>query len=655
MVNTSLFTGLSGLRSHQRWMDVIGNNLANVSTPGFWGSRATFGDLLSFTVRSGSGPVGNFGGSNPMQLGLGTTIASIDLNTNQGTFTDTGRSFDVAIQGDGFFTLSDGAQSYFTRVGSFGIDATRNLVDMRTGHRVVSASGANITVPVTDTLPPTATSRVAFQGNLPATVKGPLEEILESASALQAGTAATRTGTPATGTTYDISAFTGRTILVSVDGGAKQTVTFPASAFGNPAAATASEIAARFTAAGIPGLTVTPNNGTGAITYDTVKLGTAASLKFDDGAGAAGFLNVLGLNASLVTGTQSAATAATDLADLTGRITPYISGDQIAISGTNPDGSAVSNTFVYGTSGTTLGDLITFLNSTYDATQVTASLQPNGTIRLTATDKEPATLSLFIGDASGNTGTSTWPNFKVTQDGTGPDSATTSIDVFDSLGRSHSVTMKFTRTVADPAVWDLTASMPAADGTAVVDTISSIRFNPDGSFNVVGGGNNAFTFSFNGIPGTQNVTVDLGSSGGYEGVVMLGDKTTVAATDQDGRTTGTLLNVGFDQVGQLTGFYSNGESRVLDTLRITTFPNEGGLMRVGDTMFIQSPNSDDPIATTAGSAGAGIVRAGSLENSNVDIAEEFVRLIEAQRGFQANARVITTTDEILAELVNIVN
>ena len=117
---------------------------------------------------------------------------------------------------------------------------------------------------------------------------------------------------------------------------------------------------------------------------------------------------------------------------------------------------------------------------------------------------------------------------------------------------------------------------------------------------------------------------------------------------------GTLLNVGFDTSGNLVGYYSNGQSQTLDTLRISMFSNEGGLVRSGDTMFTESPNSDDAIATTANAAGAGSVRAGQLENSNVDIAREFVNLIEAQRGFQANSRVITTTDEILAELMNIV-
>ena len=106
MVQTSLFTGLSGLRAHQKFIDVIGNNLANLSTPGFRSSRATFSDILSFTLRPGSGPNGNFGGTNPTQLGLGTTVGSIDLNMSQGTFQDTGRTMDVALQGRGFFTLS---------------------------------------------------------------------------------------------------------------------------------------------------------------------------------------------------------------------------------------------------------------------------------------------------------------------------------------------------------------------------------------------------------------------------------------------------------------------------------------------------------------------------------------------------------------------
>ncbi|MCC6672535.1 MAG: flagellar hook-basal body complex protein [Planctomycetes bacterium] len=658
MVNTSLYTGLSGLRVHQRYIDVIGNNLANVSTQGFWGSRATFGDMLSVTMRPGSAPTGNFGGQNPMQVGLGADIASIDLNTTQGAFSDTGRPLDVALQGRGFFVLNDGVQNFYTRVGTFGVDRERNLVDARTGYRVVASNGSRITVPVTDTLPATATTSVKFQGNLPATVTGPLEEILASASGFKEGTAATDSTVPGGGGTYNLTAFMGRSLLVSVNGSAQVQVSFPASAFANPAAATAAEIQARFTAANIRGLQITAQPG-GQLDFATTKLGSSATLKFDDGPGAAGFLSALGLDARLSSGTETAASLTTSLASLTAREAAYQAGDQILISGTNPDGSAVSDTFIFGTGagqdGTTLGDMVNFLNATFDSAAVTASLDTtNGTIRLTTTAKGPASLTLTIQDANGNSGNVLWPKFNVSQDGKGPDTATTSIDVVDSLGRTHQITLTFTRTTTNPAWWDLRATMPAAEGTIPQDTISQIRFNTDGSFAVVGGGSTNLLFAFNGLPGTQSIAVDLGTAGAFDGVSMLGNQTTVAAVDQDGFEAGTLLNIAFDTEGRLLGFYSNGRNEEIAQLRIALFPNENGLLRQGDTMFVEAPNSDDAINTTASAAGAGVVRPGSLENSNVDIAQEFVNLIEAQRGFQANSRVITTTDEILAELVNIV-
>lgn len=654
MVSTALYTGLSGLRVHQTYIDVIGNNLANVSTPGFRGSRATFSDILSFTVRSGSGPNGNFGGVNPLQIGHGAVMATVDTDTNQGTMQDTGRSLDVALQGRGFFTMTNGVQTFYSRVGSFGIDANRTLVDLRSGMRVVGSSGTSITVPVTDTLPASATTSVDFQGNLPAKVGGPLAEIVQSNAVLKEGTAAskTATGTAGAGNQFDLTAFAGKTVLVSVNGGAQQSVTFPASTFG-AAPVNASTVAALFT---MQGLQVTANDTAGTISFDTIRLGTSATLKFDDGPSSAGLLAALGLNATLGTGTETTAAATTGLASLTARTSAYAVGDNITVSGTNPDGTVFSDTFVFGAAndGTTIGDLVNFINATVDTAQCTAELTTDGNLRLVAVDKEEADMSLFVGDASGNTGKNSWPNFQVVQNGTGPDTAVTSIDVVDSQGRTHPVTLTFTRSTIDSTVWDLQATCDTTEGTVTQAQIGQIRFNDNGSFNVIGGGTNALAFTWNGISASQSVTVNLGSSGQFDGIAMLGNATTVAAVNQDGFAPGTLLNVGFNNGGELVGFYSNGQSRTLDQLRISMFSNEGGLVRVGDTMFVESPNSDDAIATTANSAGAGSVRAGQLENSNVDIAREFVNLIEAQRGFQANSRVITTTDEILAELMNIV-
>lgn len=657
MVSTALYTGLSGLKVHQTYIDVIGNNLANVSTPGFRGSRVTFSDLLSFNVRSGSGPNGNFGGLNPLQIGHGAILGTVDTDLSQGTFQDTGRSLDVAMQGRGFFTLSNGTQTFYTRVGSFGIDADRTLVDSRSGLRVLNSTGGNITIPVSDTLPAAATSRIDFQGNLPARVGGPLEEILQSSVALNAGTAATKlaTGNAGTGTQFDLTSFAGKSVMVSVNGGAQQEVSFPASTFGG-GPVNASDIADAFDAADISGLDVSFDNSTGTVSFSTVRLGANARLKFNDGTGASGLLAAMDLNATQVAGTETAAVGTTNLANLTARTAAYQDGDGITISGTNPDGTSFSDVFTYGASGdgTTIDALLSFINSTIDGNQAQAELTAEGNIRLVAADKQEADMSLFVGDTVGSTRGNNWPNFEVAQNGTGPDTAVTSIDVIDTQGRTHPVTLTFTRSADDPGIWDLEASIDPTEGSISQASIGQIRFNDDGSFNVIGGGTNALVFDWNGISGAQTCSVNLGTSGQFDGVAMLGNSTTVAATNQDGYPPGTLLDPGFDSQGRLIGYYSNGQTQVLDTLRVSMFSNEGGLLKAGDTMWVESPNSGDAIATTASAAGAGTVRAGQLENSNVDIAREFVNLIEAQRGFQANSRVITTTDQILAELMNIV-
>lgn len=661
MVSTALYTGLSGLRAHQTYIDVIGNNLANVSTPGFRGSRATFSDVLSFTVRAGSGPNGNFGGQNPLQIGTGTFMSSVDMNTNQGTLQDTGRSLDVALQGRGFFTMTNGSQTFYSRVGAFGIDANRSLVDLRTGLRVVSSTGGDITIPTSDTLPAQPTSEVDIQGNLPADVGGPLAEIVESKAPLNSGTAASKVAIApgASAPQYNLSANAGQTLLVSVNDGAQQQITVPSTDPINTGPVDASVIA-DWLNDNLTGATATANDATGEITISTDQLGSDARIKFDDGSSSTGLLTLLGLNAQQASGTQATALETTDLNSLTARITSYNAGDPIVISGKNPDGSSFGDTFTYGTNagagqdGTTLGDLIAFINQTVAAGQSAAELTTDGNIRLTATNKEEADLNLTISDGSGSTGELSWPTFEIAQDGTGPDEAPIPFNVVDSLGRVHQGTMTFTRSTDDSNVWDLNAEIDSDEGTLAQSSIGQVRFNDDGSFNVVGGGSNSLSFSWNGITAAQDVQINLGTPGQFDGVAMLGNSTTVAAIGQDGYAAGTLLNVGFNNNGELTGFYSNGQNQTLDTLRISMFSNEGGLVRQGDTLFVESPNSDDAISTTANAAGAGSIRSGQLENSNVDIAQEFVNLIEAQRGFQANSRVITTTDEILSELMNIV-
>jgi flagellar hook protein FlgE len=130
----SLFAGVSGLRSHQVMMDVLGNNISNVNTIGFKSGRVTFGELFAQTLRSATQPtVGSNGGTNPMQVGLGTSVNSLDTLFSQGGIENTGQNTDLALQGPGFFAVKKNGQTFYTRVGTFRFDANGTLVNPGNG------------------------------------------------------------------------------------------------------------------------------------------------------------------------------------------------------------------------------------------------------------------------------------------------------------------------------------------------------------------------------------------------------------------------------------------------------------------------------------------------------------------------------------------
>src|SRR5258708_15810948 len=129
----SMFSAISGLKNHQTFMDVVGNNIANVNTTGFKQSRVTFQDILSQTVRGAGSPQGGRAGVNPEQVGLGVLISGIDTIQTQGTLQSTGKPTDMAIQGDGYFVMSDGKQQMFTRDGSFDLALDGTLASASSG------------------------------------------------------------------------------------------------------------------------------------------------------------------------------------------------------------------------------------------------------------------------------------------------------------------------------------------------------------------------------------------------------------------------------------------------------------------------------------------------------------------------------------------
>ncbi len=637
---SSLFSALSGLQAHENWISVIGNNLANANTPGFKSSRAVFSDQFSQTLRFASLPSGNLGGRNPMQLGLGVQLADIGRDFDQGALANTGRTFDLALNGGGHFMVTDGINTLYTRVGTFGLDATSRLVDQRTGFRVLGINGQPLDLDTTSLFPPQATARVSFAGNLPANITGPLPQTLTASSAFQEGVAATQTGSVATNA-FTVPVGETWTMDIVVDGGAPQTVSLA----GQAAPYTAQDVANAINAQ-TSGLTASDTGG--AVTLTTDRTGSARSIRVIAGTAGRDLAGLTGFSLNQVNGSATVATTATELNDLPTNITDYAAGDVIEVAGVDTDGSPVLASFVYGAGndGTTVGDLLTFIDNAFPNATPTFDAA-TGQIRMTADQTGATNLSMTLTDLSG-TGSTDWPQhaFIVTSAGTGPDTATTSIEVFDQAGSSHTVTLTYER--QDDGSWNI---IPSSNDGNVSGLVTGLRFNQNGSIAALPG-TSSFSVQFNG-QSAQSIALDFGTPGLFDGITQFGQGASVFADFQDGYGVGELSNMSVNGDGDIQGFYTNGQIRVLGELGIATFVNDNGLREVGDNLWTETPNSGVRTVSKGAQGRAGQVVGGALEGSNVAVAEEFVRLIEAQRGFQANARVITTTDEVLAELVNL--
>jgi len=177
----ALSAGISGLQAHQKMLDLVGNNLANVNTTAFKASTINFSELLNETIKKGSQPTATVGGTNPQQIGSGVKVAGISPNISQGNIVNTGNPLDLAIEGQGYFVVSDGSQDLYTRDGSFSVDAKGYLADPKTGY-LVQRTGSigesdgfqtaddsnikNIRVPYDVAIAAKATSEITAAGNL---------------------------------------------------------------------------------------------------------------------------------------------------------------------------------------------------------------------------------------------------------------------------------------------------------------------------------------------------------------------------------------------------------------------------------------------------------------------------------------------------------
>lgn len=557
----ALSSGVAGMQAHQQMLDVAGNNLANVNTTGFKSSRTNFSELLSQTLSEASQPTQNVGGTNPMQMGSGVAVSSITPDMTQGSIVDSGNATDMAIDGEGYFVVSNGEQLLYTRAGAFSVDANSYLVDSATGYRVqrIGVTGeadgfqvsddSSIRIPYDVALPAQATSEITFTGNLSSDATG-----VEAAQVLSSNVTYTRSGDDASATT----------VIGQLD-------------------------------------------------------------QFTGGSGANGKLG----------------------AAQTGTIT---------ISGYNRDGSDLSSGLTFTiNSSTTMGDLIGHLNNNV-LTDATASLA-NGKIIIT--DDETGYSRSDISMSYAGAGSLETPSYFELVSVGGDEVQPANIAVYDSQGGKHVLSAALVRTDGTNT-WDIVL-------TSITGSV--LELNPEnrrvlrltfdaqtGAYSgIAGGGTGEFAVTFEHDPDhPQTIELGFGTTGSFDGLTQFAGNSTAVAREQDGYESGSLSSVSVNSDGVLVGSFTNGVKKDLAAISLALFRNPSGLESAGSGYFTASANSGMAVITQATSGGAGSIQGYALEKSNADIANEFVSLIEAQNGYQANARTITVANEILQELVNLI-
>jgi flagellar hook protein FlgE len=238
------------------------------------------------------------------------------------------------------------------------------------------------------------------------------------------------------------------------------------------------------------------------------------------------------------------------------------------------------------------------------------------------------------------------------------DTYTTAQTVYDSIGNAVPVTLTFTKT--SNTTWSVAGSVPASAGSGVTiggAATMPITFNASGVMTAPAADVTVAVTLTNGATSPLSLTWDLYNSSTPP--VSHGDVTGFATDSgttfqyQNGYPAGMLRSISVDEQGVITATYSNGEMTPVFQVALADFPSYDGLSKMGNNLYAQSMSSGQALPGTAGTGRLGNIAPGSLEMSNVDLAEEFVKMITTQRAFQANSRVITTSDEILQELINI--
>ena len=533
----SLYSGVSGLKTHQTKMDVIGNNIANVNTVAFKSSSTTFSEIMYQTTSSASGATQTKGGINAKQIGLGVTTGSTSVNiTTAGATQTTGDAFDLKITGDSFFIVNNGTENLFTKAGSFYIDGAGNLATKANGYNVM---GWQVD-PTTGTIKKDTVSalRIMQEKNL--------------TSSPEATTEATCGGILDSNNT-NINSADGYTMNLNF--------------------------------------------------YDA--LGYSYTAKFA----------VKTVNADTKTYTV-------ELSDVLDSTNHSILTDYLNNGGTMTD--------VFGNPTTTTHTYELASGFSYDGT--------------TFTDADGVTLTY---DAA---------NQKYT--GTSATGGTIEYTVATMFGLSDAEAQDF-----DPSRIQYDAAATPSTTYSYETTAYTYELDFD---------ENTGLFNYIGTAGGESVLLKMSALGGnFENINV--DFTTVKNMDNAGKCTmdidtgnvddstlgkgkklGALTGLQVAENGEIYGSYDNGNTVLLGQIAVAVFSNPSGLEKVGDNCYQKTLNSGefDGIGQDI-TADGGKMNSGVLEMSNVDLSTEFTEMITTQRGFQANSRIITTSDTLLEELINL--
>ncbi len=548
----SMYSGVSGLKTHQTKMDVIGNNIANVNTVAYKSQSITFSELMYQTTQKSSGPneLTGTGGTNARQIGLGVQSAAINTAiTTQGATQTTGNPYDLCITGNSFFIVSDGSQNYFTRAGAFNIDSVGNLVMTSNGYNVMGWGVDEETM----------------------TIKQ------DTVSALR---------------------------IMSADN-----MTYPPEATSN---------------AYVSGIIDKNDSDVGT------EAGKALNLSFYDNLG-------------------YSYTAKFSIHSTTDDGTYYVELDDVI------DSNGKSITEMY--PGSSLSDLVSINTDAIYTANVNVPYTKLDTVTFDGTN--------FTVASTGDTITN------LTSLGTADDDGNISVTipitdtVLASLQQIYGSDVDFsgiTAATIDKTTGQLTVTQKS--GAGVLLNYST----DDGSFMTIGGSQTGITIDFNATvegdgesAGTSleqfaDISFDWTATNMYNN----SGTSTIGATSGDkdgvgtGRKLGNMTGVTIQTNGMIYASYDNGMTRLMGQIAVAEFSNAAGLEKSGDNLYSASLNSGEFDGVGVDITGSGgYMTTGVLEMSNVDLSTEFTEMITTQRGFQANSRIITVSDTMLEELVNL--